>query len=122
MPNTQQIEVPHADISPRIDADGVIYWYQGDTFKIDFEIKLLSDDDPPVEIPLQDGDTVRFTFRDYRTRVAEFVFDTFQDGVVTLEFDAQMTAKFCRGEYTYDVTHERDYIRTIIKDNKAVVE
>lgn len=122
MPNTQQIEVPHAEISPRIDEDGVIYWYQGDTFKIDFEIKLLSDDDPPVEIPLQDGDVVRFTFRSYRAQVAEFVFDTFQDGVVTLEFDAEMTAKFCRGAYTYVVTHERDYIRTIIKGNRAVVE
>lgn len=125
MENTVATNVPTAKLSPRIENDKSIRWYAGDTFKLTLQILLHPSTDETVQsiIPLEDGDTVLCTFkRSDKTIAHEFAFTEFEDNSVTMDFNADVTAKFPKGNYTYDITHIRDYRRTIAKSNSAIVE
>lgn len=116
-------KIPSAKVSPRVESDGSIRWYYGDTFKLDLQIKIIDKDSGEI-IDLQNGDTITVTvYTSGHTVVKEFVFTEFEDNIVTLDFDKETTAKFEKKQlYLYDVTHEREYLRTLVRDNKIIVE
>ena len=112
--------LPSAKQSPRI-VNGVIKWYQGDTFKLEIEIELEDQDGEPVEI--KDTDTVDIIFLDKRKKhIRRFFFENITDNIVSLEFDDAITALFDKGEYTYDVYYTGENRVTIANDNKVTVE
>lgn len=125
MDNSENI--PAAKLSPRVESDKSIRWYDGDTFKLTMQIILRPAQEDEGEqggiIPLEDGDVILCTFRNWNnTVVHEFRYTEFENNTVTMDFDADITSKFPKGDYKYDITHIRDYRRTIAKSNHVVVE
>lgn len=112
--------IPSAELSPRLE-NGVLYWYDGDTFEVELEIDAVDEDGEAII--LGDGDSVTVKFLDcHRNSVKEFAFTTFNENVVTMEFDGTATALFPAGEYTYDIyiVHSGRRV-TIANECKAVV-
>ena len=114
-------EIPSARQSPRIH-NGVLKWYEGDTFGFSIAISLEDQDGETVNV--NPGDTVEVEFRDRKNlAVTEFTFANVQNNTVSLDFDDTVTALFRKGEYQYDVVlNHGDKRTTIAKDNDVVVE
>lgn len=113
--------LPNAEQSPRV-VNGVIKWYEGDTF--DLTIGLDLEDQDGSAVTLAAADTVEVVFLDRSEKeVKRFTFSNVQGSAVTLDFSAAVTALFGKGQYTYDIylTHGGERT-TIANDNKAVVE
>jgi len=112
--------LPSAEQSPRI-VNGVIKFYQGDTFDLVLELDLVDQDGE--EITIAAGDTVKVVFKDKSlSTVKEFTFTNITGNTVTMEFDATCTALFPAGRYTYDIYYTAEDRTTIANDNKVVVE
>ena len=117
--------------SPRIEEDGTLYMYVGDTACIDFEIELYricEEKAIEIDIPLQPTDKVRVCFKENLTqrKVYEFEFTNIQNQTVTLCFTKEITKLFKKGKYTYcvhiDTTNEDEQVKTISRENNMVVE
>ena len=112
--------LPSAEQSPRV-VNGVIKWYEGDTFTMDLGLGLTDQDGEAVT--LNAADTVKVTFRDKgENEVKEFSFTNVSKDTVTLDFNAAVTVLFPKGRYTYDVDVTHGYRTTIAHSNKVVVE
>lgn len=112
--------IPAARVAPRI-ANGCICWYEGDTFELVLKLELRDQDGEAVTIA--GSDTVMVTFYDeQRQAVHEFSFTGITGNQVTLSFTDTVTAKFAKGEYTYDMHYNGDRKATFIRDNVARVE
>lgn len=112
--------LPSAEMSPRI-VNGVIKWYQGDTFDLQLTFDLEDQDGEPITIA--PTDTVKIVFKDKSLKtVKEFTFTNISNNTVTMDFDATCTALFTKGNYTYDVLYSRSERTTVANDNKVVVE
>ena len=112
--------LPNAEQSPRI-VNGVLKWYEGDTFDLQFSFNLADQDDVPMDIaPIDEVDIV---FKNKRLKtVKQFHFTGIFNNLVTMNFDAECSALFPAGQYTYDVYYSSQERTTVIKDNKVVVE
>lgn len=112
--------LPSAELSPRI-VNGVLKWYQGDTFDLQLTLELIDQDGEPITIT--SGDTVKIVFKDRSLRtVKEFTFNDIANNTVTMDFDATCTALFPTGNYTYDVYYTGAERTTLADNNKVVVE
>ena len=112
--------IPNAEPSPRI-VNGYIKWYQGDTFDLDIELELT--DQSGEEIEITPTDTVKVVFRDEGDKTVKvFDFSNIQGKTITLDFDAECSALFPKGNYFYDVYFSSDDRKTIANDNRVVVE
>lgn len=112
--------IPAAEMSPRIQ-NGVLMWYEGDTFTADITLYLTDQDGEVVTIP--DDATVVVRFVDASNDTAkEFSFTNIEENTVSLEFDATCSALFPRGEYRYDLYFTADNRTTLISKNRVVVE
>ncbi len=112
--------IPNAEASPRI-VNGVIRWYEGDTFRLQLELDI--DDQDGAAYSITDSDTVSIVFRDRSNHVVkEFRFDHIVDNSVTMVFNSEVTALFPKGIYSYDVLFRGQERTTFANDNKVVVE
>ena len=94
------IPIPGAYASPRI-SNGVLCWYAGDTFSVVIQADLVD----------QDGAAAG------RDRILDICHNQ-----VTLVVDAEISAKFPKGRYTYDVEFSHGDRTTLARDNKVRVE
>ena len=114
------IPIPGAYASPRI-SNGVLCWYAGDTFSVVIQADLVDQDGAAVDIGATD--TVKITFRDdTRAEVWSKTFSNVENNQVTLVVDAEISAKFPTGRYTYDVEFSHGDRTTLARDNKVRVE
>lgn len=112
--------IPGAYPSPRIDK-GVLRWYEGDTFEIVLKFELQDQDGEDVTMGA--SDSVEITFLDdTRQTVHTFSFAKVEDDQVKLKFDAEVSAKFSKGKYTYDVRYAHGDKTTLARGNRAFVE
>lgn len=112
--------LPSAEISPRI-VNGVLSWYQGDTFSVQMDISLVDQDGDPIDI--KGTDIVKVVFRDAKRKsVKEFTFQEIVHNSITLVFDESTTELFPEGGYTYDVSYTANERTTILNDGKVGVE
>lgn len=112
--------VPNAEPSPRI-VNGVMKWYEFDTFDIQFDLNFKDQDGEKVIIG--ENDTVIFEFLNCcRDVVKVFTFTNIQNNTVKLDFDADTTALFPAGNYTYDAYYDGAERITLANNNKVVVE
>lgn len=117
--------IPVAKQSPRIE-NGVLIWYVGDAFTVDWTINLERDGAPVV---FEEGDTLEWSFFANMNKVDpiyQFIFphDAIHNNTVTLFFDQAISAKFPVGSYTYCVKFKSHdgRIFTLNATNKAKVE
>jgi hypothetical protein len=116
------VMIPSAKISPRI-VNGVLYWYEGDTFRLHLSLELTDGDGENISIA--DTAEITVTFYDRTKREVKAFSFTGKDavgGTIVLSFDDSVTNAFPRGDYTYRVAYRDEYKHTIVHDNDAVVE
>lgn len=112
--------IPGARVSPRI-ANGCICWYEGDTFSLVLRLEL--EDQDGEDVTISESDTVKVTFRDRTEQaVQEFTFEKIEGNSVTLAFTDEVTKKFPRGGYTYDILYTHGDKTTLARRNLAKVE
>ena len=125
------VDLKKCNPSPRIEEDGTLYIYEGDTACIDIEIELYRIcEEKAVEIivPFQQNDKVRICFKENLTKrkVYEFEFSNIQNNTVTLCISKEITKLFKKGVYTYcvhiDTFYEDEGTKTISYENRMVVE
>ena len=107
-----------AEQSPRIE-DGIIKWYAGDTFELNFEFEF-SDTEGNV-ISSEETDYLEFKiFNEYYDTIYEEV--VYKSHEVSVYMNDENTAKFPRGKYFYVIKRNDGFITTIIQENEIVVE
>ena len=112
--------IPSARRSPRL-VNGVIYWYQGDTFSITLKINLKDQDGEPITIA--SSDVVTIVIQNVRREtVKTFEFTNIENNRVVLSFTDAVTALFRKGKYTYDVYYNGENRTTLADENVMVVE
>lgn len=112
--------LPAAAASPRLDG-GVLKWYAGDTFRLRVCMELTDQNGSPVNV--QPGQQVTFVFRDHRGREVHCVtFENVEENCVTLVFDAETSALFPAGNYTYDVIYRGSVRKTLVHQGPVWVE
>lgn len=108
-----------AEQSPRECKDGTIRWYYGDTFVLTFILSLFDENYKPITIGLTDK--IEVIFKDYNNKLVS-QFDSVGTNEVNMIFDVNISNKFVEGIYTFTTKFNGDYITTIMKNNKVVVE
>lgn len=112
--------LPAARMSPRI-LNGALKWYEGDTFKLQVEIELTDENGAAVEIVAPH--TVEFKFHDERNQIVWWMtFGNIKDNIVVLVVDDDVTARFPKGEYTYDVIYNGTTRKTLVHEAPVTVE
>ena len=105
--------------SPRECEDGSIRWYEGDTFDLVFEFNIQDENDRPITMGATDS--IEVCFKDKNgTIIHEFV--GIGSNTVTMQFTEEISNKFKVGEYKYRARFRGEYIRTLMRKNKVVVE
>lgn len=112
--------IPSARSSPRI-VNGVLKWYEFDTFTLDLELELEDQDGEPVTIGTDDIVEINFYNRS-EDKVKEWHFTNISSNVVTLVFDDEVTALFPAGWYHYDIIYKGENRTTIAKRVQLIVE
>ena len=112
------VDIPRAKMSPRIE-NGIIYWYEGDTFEFNVAVDLKDQDGSTVEV--SDENAFELVIRDERNNE---VYSVKQYGAAgfTFECDEDTTALFRKGRYRYDVNYYGEYKTSIAEDNLMIVE
>lgn len=112
--------LPSANPSPRI-VGGVIKWYEGDTFTLCVDIELTDQDGE--EIVIQPGHTVEFVFKNKKQNVIHSVSVTrVENNCVLLEFTDEISAKFPKGNYMYDIFCVGAERKTLANEAPILVE
>lgn len=117
--------IPIAKQSPRIE-DGVIYWYHGDAFTINWVINLAENESA---LDFEDGDYLEWNFYSSKDKTNcihsfHFEYDDIHDNEVSLNFSSEISQKFAVGNYVYCVKfyQHTGKIVTLWAANKAKVE
>lgn len=114
------MELPRAEKSPRI-VNGVLHWYQGDTFEYSIELDL--EDQDGVDIPVSVSASVNVKFYDAAENLIKtFYFTNISSNTITLVFDDETSALFRKGKYTYDVEYTDVKVSTVGANLPAYVE
>ena len=111
--------IPAAKQSPRLE-NGIVKWYEGDTFRLQLVLDIVDQDGECVEIGEEDIVTVSF-HNDDLASVKEFCFTGVENNTITLLFDSTCTALFPAGHYTYDVRCSGAQRTTVCRGNEAEV-
>ena len=105
--------------SPRMEEDGTLRWYAGDTFTLTLSF-TLKDAGGIVITPAQ-TDVINVKFFDKsQTLLQEF--STTGSASIDLVFTEAISAKFPEGVYSILVKFNSDNVTTLLKSNKVVVE
>lgn len=119
------------EASPRIDEDGVIHLYPGDTAHIEFEIELYRNHETTgqeIIVPITENDVIHVCFKNrYGQLIHEFEFTNVQNNTITICITEEITKKFKKGTYTYcvhvnSINIEGKETKTIAYENKMVVD
>jgi len=112
----------NAKQSPRIE-DGILKWYEGDTFSFVWTINITNKDTGnPIIFMLEDSIDFEF-FNEFGQLIQVFHFGNIPtDNKVRLDFNEDVSKKFRRGKYKYSIKYNGINIVTIGASNKAEVE
>lgn len=115
-------KLPWAKLSPRIE-NGVIYWYEGDTFRLHLHLELWDTEGLPVEP--REEDTAELCFYNKSmdpVMTLQFTSEQVRSGILTLPMDEAATALFPAGRYTYDLRLLGQERKTLIRGGIVEVE
>ena len=104
--------LPGGKLSPRVD-NGIIYFVEGDTFELTFELDISDADGVPI---ILDGGTFHFTIKSPREGVVKvWDIDEFtqpEEGGLenavffAIQFDDATVSKLYKGKYTYTISYD----------------
>lgn len=115
-------KLPWAKLSPRIE-NGVIFWYQGDTFHLHLHLELRDTEGLPITPG--ETDTMELCFYNKSmdpVTTVPFDAEAVAKGVLTVSMDEGMTALFPAGKYTYDLRLQGQQRTTLIRGGEILVE
>lgn len=115
-------KLPWAKMSPRIE-NGVLYWFEGDTFRLNLILTLKDQDGAPVTVKAEE--TLELTFLNkHRDTVKTVTFPGGEaaTGKVTLVVDEELSALFPAGRYSYDLRLLGEERTTLIRGGTIIVE
>lgn len=107
--------------SPRSE-NGIIKWYEGDVFFLDFIIKDYYTKEPIV---VEGKDKVVIEFHDNRKPIKSFGVVSTNSGVFSIYMDKDSTKLFKVGKYHYKIKYHKndsETIQTIYDCGKVEVE
>lgn len=104
--------------SPRMETDGTLRWYAGDTFSLTFNFTLKDASGNPITVETTDKITIRFL--KFGVVVHEFEFTGTSSP--TLIFNSEISSKFTEGVYGILAKFNATNVTTLLKNNKVVVE
>lgn len=104
--------------SPRIEVDGTLRWYQGDTFSMTFNFVLKSPNGTTIDV--KPTDMITIGFYDSKGPIHEFEF--FGTASPTLQFTDEISNKFTEGVYRILAKFNSTNVTTLLKGNVVVVE
>ena len=105
--------------SPRIETDGTLRWYAGDTFSLTFNFTLKDSGGQPI--PAEPTDTIKVSFKDFNGNTVH-EFTATGSASITLNVTQEISNKFPEGVYAILVKFNGEYVTTLLKNNKVVVE
>lgn len=105
--------------SPRMESDGTLRWYAGDTFSLTFNFTLKDSGGNPISPSV--SDTIKVTFKDKELETIH-EFTATGSSSITMNFTQEISNKFKEGVYSILVKFNADYVTTLLKNNKVVVE
>ena len=108
-----------AEQSPRICEQGTIWWYEGDTFKLNFELTFTNDSGEVI--PIKENDKISIYFKDMYNKVI-YETEIIGTNVLPICIDEEITKLFKKGKYTYCVKRNAQFITTLMHENRVVVE
>lgn len=109
-----------AEKSPRICDDGSIRWYVGDTFELELDFTFTDDNDDVV--PVTSTDRIEICIRSSVTNNIIYENSVVGTNKLIININEDVAKNFVAGEYYYNVKRNSNYITTIMKKNKMVVE
>lgn len=104
--------------SPRIENDGSLRWYEGDTFSLTFNF-ILKDSSGSV-ISLKPTDKISIQFKKFNNVVHEF--ESTGTAAPTIVFSEEISQKFKEGTYRLEARFNSENVTTLLKGNMVVVE
>ena len=104
--------------SPRIEEDGSLRWYEGDTFSLTF--KFILKDKNGASISIKPSDAITIRFKDRNSVIQEFT----STGTANPEvvFTQEISNKFKEGTYQLEARFNSNNVTTLLKGNMVVVE
>lgn len=108
-----------AEQSPRIEKDGSIRWYYGDTFVITLIFRFV--DEEGHEIEPKENDTLEVIIKDYKNDIVAS-FTSIGKSTVDINMTKEITKELIEGVYAMDVKYNGTFVTTLLKNNKVVVE
>ncbi|MBE6944474.1 MAG: hypothetical protein E7459_00090 [Ruminococcaceae bacterium] len=115
-------KLPWAKMSPRIE-NGVLYWFEGDTFRLNLILTLQDQDGAPVAVKAEER--LELTFRNKRrdtVKTVTFSGEEAASGKVTLVVDESLSTLFSAGRYSYDLRLLGEEKTTLIRGGTIIVE
>ena len=115
-------DIKSAKSSPRLE-NGILKWYHGDSFQIEWEINLTQNGEP-YEYDSNDELIFSFFNKPGKELVHQFTFTNIQDGIVTLDFTEEISNKFDVGHYSYCIKFNSNdgELITLFAKERAEVE
>ena len=110
-----------AKSSPRLE-NGVLRWYHGDCFVVDWTISLTKDG-VPYQYDADDELIFSFYTRPDKELVHQFTFTNIQNNTVSLEFTEEVSNKFAIGNYSYCIkfnSHDGELVTLYAKERAEV--
>ena len=104
--------------SPRMEGDGTLRWYAGDTFSLTFQFTLKDANNNPITI--NPTDKIDIKFLKEGTEIHSF--EATGTASPTINITSEISAKFKEGVYSILVKFNSTNVTTLLKNNKVVVE
>ena len=104
--------------SPRMESDGTLRWYAGDTFSLTFNFTLKDPGGNPITIDPTDKINIKFL----KFGVVVHEFDFTGTASPTVVFTSAISSKFTEGVYGIVAKFNSTNVTTLLKNNKVVVE
>ena len=104
--------------SPRMETDGTLRWYAGDTFSLTFNFTLKDGSGNPISI--NPTDRINIQFRNSSGVIHEF--ESTGTASPTINITQEISNKFPEGVYGILIKFNSTNVTTLLKNNKVVVE
>ena len=105
--------------SPRVEEDGTLRWYAGDTFTLTLKFELVDLND--AQINPNPTDKIYVEFKNSKDEVVA-TFEETGASRIDIVMNQETSNKFKEGVYSILVKFNAEYVTTLLKNSKVVVE